>query len=53
MAWTGHVDRYEQTSESDLVVTDSASMAFGPFDSADDVRQWIVRVLLVTDFPPT
>jgi hypothetical protein len=48
-AWWATSMSHLQTSEFDLEVTASASMSFGPFDTEDDVKAWMLRALLGMD----
>ncbi len=49
MAWSACVQTYTQQREGHLEEHTSESMRFGPFDSEDEVRAWMLRAVLAMD----
>ncbi len=48
-AWSAHVITHYQAGGDDLEVLHQQSMRFGPFDSEDEVRAWMLRAVLAMD----
>jgi hypothetical protein len=49
MAWSASVISHHQTAAEDVKITHSQAMSFGPFDSEDEVRGWMLRAVLAMD----
>ncbi len=48
-AWSAHVQTFWERNTGDPTTTHSESIRFGPFDTEDDVRAWLLRALLCVD----
>jgi hypothetical protein len=48
-AWTAHVITHHQTDQENLITRHEGQMSFGPFDSENEVRAWMLRALLAMD----
>jgi hypothetical protein len=48
-AWSACVQTFLQQSEGSLAELHSDSIRFGPFDSEDEVRAWMLRAVLAMD----
>jgi hypothetical protein len=49
LAWSANVVTHHQGGGDDVQVLHQQSMQFGPFDSEDDVRAWMLRAVLGMD----
>ncbi len=49
LAWLGYVTTHVQRDGDRLDVIHQSTMQFGPFDTEDDVRAWMLRALLGMD----
>jgi hypothetical protein len=48
-AWSAHVVTHRQGGGDDVQVLHQQAMRFGPFDTEDEVRAWMLRALLAMD----
>jgi hypothetical protein len=48
-AWSASVMSHHQTTEENVSLLESERMSFGPFDSEDEVRAWMLRAVLAMD----
>jgi hypothetical protein len=48
-AWSTNVQTWRQVDGRDVELTHSQSMSFGPFDTEDEVRAWMLRAVLAMD----
>jgi hypothetical protein len=52
-AWSASTSSYRQDGDKAMTLVGQASMSFGPFDSEDEVRAWMLRaVLAIEDLLP-
>jgi hypothetical protein len=49
MAWTAYVITHLQDGGDDVTVIQDHSMQFGPFDTEDDVKAWMLRAVMAMD----
>jgi hypothetical protein len=49
MAWSAHVIVHRHDGLEDITILHDQSMRFGPFDSEDEVRGWMLRAVLGMD----
>jgi hypothetical protein len=48
-AWSTAVQTWRQHAGDEVEMTHSATMSFGPFDTEDEVRAWMLRSVLAMD----
>ncbi len=48
-AWSTSVQTWRQKDGEDVEMTHAESMSFGPFDTEEDVRAWMLRAVLAMD----
>jgi len=48
-AWSTSVQTWRELDGADLELLHSARMSFGPFDTEEDVRAWMLRAVMAMD----
>ncbi len=48
-AWSAATTSYRQDGSKAMTLIAQASISFGPFDSEDEVRAWMLRAVMAMD----